>query len=151
MARILAFDVNETLLDLKALDPHFERIFGERSVRGLWFGQFIQSALMSIVLESYTPFGQIGMAALEMIAARRGVNLMPEDKQAIAQTLSSLPPHPEVRENLQRLHEAGLRLAALTNSTAQVAEAQLTHAGLRDLLKNGSNTPQLAAIRMEVP
>jgi len=163
MARILAFDVNETLLDLKALDPHFERIFGERSVRGLWFGQFIQSALMSIVLESYTPFGQIGMAALEMIAARRGVNLMPEDKQAIAQTLSSLPPHPEVRENLQRLHDAGLRLAALTNSTAQVAEAQLTHAGLRDLfeqvlsadevkrLKPASEPYHMAAEKMGVP
>jgi 2-haloacid dehalogenase len=85
-AHILAFDVNETLLDLKALDPHFERIFGDRSVRGLWFGQFIQSALVSIVTNTYTPFGQIGGAALDMIAERRGVALKPEDKQAIVQT-----------------------------------------------------------------
>ena len=31
---------------------------------------------------------------------------------------------------LTRLRQAGLRLVALTNSTAQVAEAQLAHAGL---------------------
>jgi hypothetical protein len=27
MPRVIAFDVNETLLDLKALDVHFERVF----------------------------------------------------------------------------------------------------------------------------
>jgi 2-haloacid dehalogenase len=30
------------------------------------------------------------------------------------------------------MRDAGLRLATLTNSTVQAAEAQLTHAGLRD-------------------
>ncbi len=135
MARILAFDVNETLLDLKALDPHFERIFGDGSVRALWFNQFIQSALVTIVTDTYTPFGQIGMAALDMMAARRGITLKEEDKQDIAQTLSNLPPHAEVRANLQRLKDAGIRLTALTNSTLQVAETQLTHAGLRDLFE----------------
>lgn len=33
MARVLVFDVNETLLDLKALDSHFEHIFGDGTVR----------------------------------------------------------------------------------------------------------------------
>ncbi|MDZ4767609.1 MAG: haloacid dehalogenase type II [Chloroflexota bacterium] len=135
MERVLAFDVNETLLDLKALDPHFERIFGDKAVRVAWFGQFIQSALVATVTDAYTPFGQIGMAALEMTAARRGISLDPADKQMIGQTLSSLPPHPEVRAHLQRLHDAGFRIAALTNSTVAVAEAQLTHAGLRDLFE----------------
>ncbi|MDX2137123.1 MAG: haloacid dehalogenase type II [Chloroflexota bacterium] len=135
MPRILAFDVNETLLDLKALDPHFERIFGDGGVRKLWFAQFIQSAFVSVITDAYTPFGQVGMAALDMVAARQGVTVAPEDKQAIGRTLSSLPPHPDVRANLERLHSAGLRLAALTNSTLQVAEAQLTNAGLRDLFE----------------
>ncbi len=33
MATVCVFDVNETLLDLAALDPNFERIFGDASVR----------------------------------------------------------------------------------------------------------------------
>jgi len=135
MARVLVFDVNETLLDLKALDPHFERIFGDGTVRGLWFSQFIQSALVTIVTDAYTPFGQIGMAALDMVAARRNIIVQAEDKQVIAQTLSNLPPHAEVAVSLQRLKDAGMRLAALTNSTLQVAETQLTNAGLRELFE----------------
>lgn len=118
MARVLVFDVNETLLDLKALDPHFERIFGDGTVRGLWFSQFTQSALVTIVTDAYTPFGQIGMATLEMVAVRRNIILQAEDKQGIAQTLSNLPPHGEVAESLERLKNAGMRLAALTISYA---------------------------------
>ena len=38
-------------------------------------------------------------------------------------------------EGLHRLREAGFRMAALTNSTGQVAEAQLQHAGLRDFFE----------------
>jgi phosphoglycolate phosphatase-like HAD superfamily hydrolase len=45
---------------------------------------------------------------------------------------ATLPAHPEVAESLARLRSAGLRLAALTNSTISVATDQLTHAGLAD-------------------
>lgn len=133
MGRIIVFDVNETLLDLKGLDAHFERIFGDAAARGQWFGQFIQSALVATVTDAYAPFGQIGMNALDMVAARRGVTLTAEDKSAIGGALSSLPPHPEVPDALLRLYDAGFTLAALTNSTLNVAEAQLTNAGLRPL------------------
>jgi 2-haloacid dehalogenase len=135
MPRVIVFDVNETLLDLKSLDPHFQRIFGDAAARGQWFAQFIQNAFLSTITNTYAPFGQIGMAALEMVAARRGVELKAEDKQLIGQTISRLPPHPEVRESLEKLKAAGLRLATLTNSTQQVAEAQMNNAGLRDLFE----------------
>ena len=34
---VLAFDVNETLLDLRALDAPFTSVFGEASLRPVWF------------------------------------------------------------------------------------------------------------------
>jgi len=33
MARVIAFDVNETLLDLSALDEPFEALLGSRALR----------------------------------------------------------------------------------------------------------------------
>ena len=69
---------------------------------------------------------------MEMVAERQGVNLSDEDKQQILSGMQELPPHPEVEENLYRLREAGIRLAALTNSTQQVADAQIDNSGLRD-------------------
>ncbi len=131
MARVCVFDVNETLLDLGALDPHFERIFGDASVRQAWFGQFLASWLTLTVIGDYWAFGTIGGTALEMVAKRQGVNLSDEDKQQILSGMQELPPHPEVDESLSRLREAGIRLAALTNSTQQVADAQIKNAGLQ--------------------
>lgn len=131
MPRACVFDVNETLLDLRALDPHFERAFGETQARQEWFQQLLQSAMVATLTGAYTDFGAIGQSALEMIAARRGRRLSPEDRQSILGAMRQLPAHPDAKEALQRLQGAGLRLAALTNSTADVAEAQLGHAGLR--------------------
>ena len=132
MARVCVFDVNETMLDLGALDPAFERVFGDAAVRLPWFQQLLQSAMVATITNTYSDFGTIGGAALQMTATRRNTQLSDDDRQMILGGMRQLPPYPEVRKSLERLRAAGLRLAALTNSTAQVAEAQLGHAGLRD-------------------
>jgi 2-haloacid dehalogenase len=135
MRRMQVFDVNETLLDLAAMDPHFQRIFGDAGVRVTWFTQMIQSALVATVTGVYHQFGAHAMAALAMTAEQAGVNLADDDRKAIAAQLRQLPAHPDVAGALGRLRDAGLRLAALTNSTEEVARAQLEHAGLIDLFE----------------
>jgi 2-haloacid dehalogenase len=132
MRRVQVFDVNETLLDLAAMDPHFQRIFGDANVRVAWFTQMIQSALVATVTGAYSQFGAHAMAALQMTAEQAGAQLTDDDKEAVAAQIRQLPAHPEVAGALGRLGDAGLRLAALTNSTEQVARAQLAHAGLLD-------------------
>jgi 2-haloacid dehalogenase len=133
--RVCVFDVNETLLDLAALDPRFEEVFGEASVRQAWFQQMLQSAMVSIITDSYSDFGTIGRAALKMVAARRGVEL-PDDRAGwILAGMKELPAHPEVAEALRKLSHAGFRLATLTNSKLEVATAQLEHAGLAPLFE----------------
>jgi 2-haloacid dehalogenase len=132
MARVCVFDVNETLLDLGALDPHFERAFGDAGVRRSWFLQVLQSAFVATITDTYSGFGAVGAAALDMTAEREGVRLSEEDRQSILGGMRELPPHPEVPAALDLLRDAGLRLAALTNNTAEVAEAQLQNAGLSD-------------------
>jgi len=132
MPRVIVFDVNETLLDLRALDPHFQHVFGDAAIRQQWFGQVLQSALVATVTNNYVDFGTIGAHALDMTAARRGVTLSAENRTQILGGMRTLPPHPEVLESLTRLRDAGLRLATLTNSALEVAKAQLTNAGLFD-------------------
>jgi 2-haloacid dehalogenase len=100
-----------------------------------WFSQMISSALVATVTGAYHPFGDHAMAALEMTAEQAGVQLADDDKQAVAAQLRHLPPHPEAAGALDRLRDAGLRLASLTNSTEEVARDQLEHAGLLDLFE----------------
>ncbi|CAN5872664.1 hypothetical protein BH23ACT11_BH23ACT11_30910 [soil metagenome] len=125
MPRVCLFDVNETLLDLQAMDPHFERVFGDAAVRQEWFGQMIQSALVSTITGAYSDFGTIGGAALQITAERHGVEVSDEERNNILTTVPQLPPHPEVREALGKLRDAGFRLATLTNSTQRVADQQM--------------------------
>lgn len=135
MKRVLVFDVNETLLDVGALDPVFIGIFGDATARRDWFGQMLQSAFVSTITHTYRDFGSLGIAALAMVAVRRGVTLGDDDRIALRDGMRQLPPHPEVREALERLRDGRFRLATLTNSTAEVAELQLANAGLRDLFE----------------
>jgi len=130
MPRICVFDVNETLLDLRALDAQFVRVFGDAGVRQAWFTQMLQNAFVATITGPYRDFGQLGAAALDMVAARRSVTITQEEKNAILGEMRRLPPHPETQDALARLRQAGLRLVTLTNSTAQVAEAQMANAGL---------------------
>lgn len=133
--RVAVFDVNETLLDLRALDPHFERIFGDAAIRRRWFGQLLQLSLTVTILDDYSDFAALGRAALEMVARERGQTISDEQKTEIATALRSLPLHPDVNDSLTRLRDAGFRMATLTNSPQAVVEAQLHYAGIYDLFE----------------
>ena len=82
----------ETLLDLRALDPVFEPVFGDRAVRQLWFQQMLQLVSVSIATNACRDFGQIGRAALDMTAQRRRLELSPDEQQRILGAVRELPP-----------------------------------------------------------
>jgi 2-haloacid dehalogenase len=130
MSRIYVFDVNETLLDLSPLDPLFAETFGDAAMRREWFSQMLQLAFVSTITDEYRDFSTLGTAALDMLAARRGISLKRERRTTLLGGLRQLPPHPEVPSSLKRLRDAGLRLVSLTNSTLTVSQTQLAHAGL---------------------
>jgi 2-haloacid dehalogenase len=130
--RVIAFDVNETLLDLRALDPVFEELFGDASLRAQWFAQMLQVAFVGAITDRYVDFAASQRAALDMVAQRRGRSLPAGAADRVAATMRALPAHPDVADALTRLRAGGHQLAALSNSPADVERAQLEHAGLTD-------------------
>jgi 2-haloacid dehalogenase len=147
MRTILAFDVNETLLDLRALDPHFQRLFGDAALRPPWFAQMLQLAFVGTITGQYVDFTTAQHAALQMLAVRRGLALDQGDAEMIVGAMSKLPAYPEVKAALTDLTGAGYRLAALTNSVKNVAEAQLTNAGLRECLEQVLSADQVKRLK----
>jgi 2-haloacid dehalogenase len=130
MASVIAFDVNETLLDLAALDAPFEERLGDAALRPQWFAQMLQLAFVGGLTGQYVDFTAAQRAALVMVGEREGVPLSADDIDGLVALMSSLPPHPEVPGALASLALTGLYLVALTNSVQAVAEAQLASAGL---------------------
>jgi 2-haloacid dehalogenase len=143
---VLAFDVNETLLDLRALDAPFVAAFGDASLRPQWFAQMLQVAFVGGLTGAYVDFTTAQRSALAMLAARQKVALTTEQTDAIVNGMRALPPHPEVRDAMVRLRER-FRLVALTNSPTDVAEAQMRNSGLRDLLEAVYSADEVRALK----
>ncbi len=122
-------------MDLKALDPAFENHFGPGNFRKQWFNELLKLAFVSTIIGNYSDFGIIGDAALKVLEERYGKPCAEEQRKNILSIMRKLPPHADVSEGLETLKKEGHRLVALTNSIASTAEAQLTHAGIRDLFQ----------------
>ncbi|PZS33173.1 MAG: haloacid dehalogenase type II [Pseudonocardiales bacterium] len=132
MTTVVAFDVNETLLDLTALDAGFEERLGSAGLRGQWFAQMLQLSFVGGLTGEYVDFSTAQTAALLMLAERHGRTVTSEQALQIVGRMSTLPPHREVAGALRKLRGSSLKTVALTNSVQAVAEAQLTNAGIRE-------------------
>lgn len=147
MASVIAFDVNETLLDMSALDRGFEQAFGDRRSRQQWFGMVLQLALTGGVTGEFVDFAGAQRAALQMLAAQRGRTLDAPGSASLLAGMNTLPAHAEVPEALERLRRSPLRLVALTQSDTGTADAQLRHANLRHVFDSVVGASDLGALK----
>ncbi|QEH35504.1 (S)-2-haloacid dehalogenase 4A [Aquisphaera giovannonii] len=128
---VVVFDVNETLLDVEALGPLFEGVFGDRRVLREWFGQLVLYSMTATLSGLYEDFFSLGRGVFEMLGAAQGVAVEAADVEALREGLLSMPAHPDVEEGLGVLKRAGFRLVTLTNSPPNPrGESPLEHAGL---------------------
>jgi 2-haloacid dehalogenase len=88
----------------------------------------------------YRPFTDLLRAA---VARRR----TPDEGEAAMAAAARMPAYPEVPAALDRLAGAGLRLAVLTNSPTERAEAGLRHAGLRERFEQVIGTDQVGVFK----
>ncbi|MAM00192.1 MAG: haloacid dehalogenase type II [Alteromonadaceae bacterium] len=130
MTKHLVFDVNETLLDVSALDPLFERLFGNSATRQEWFLTLQENWLTATIVDDYRPFGELAKSALAMVGRRRNIKVTSADEQSLINGIMTLPAHEDVAEALELLSSKGFTLAALTNSTLTAARKQLASAQL---------------------
>ncbi len=132
---LIVFDVNETLLDLRALEPIFERIFRDKSAMRFWFANLILYSAALTVAGRYVPFTDIGAAVMKMLADTHGIKIGEADKAELTERFATMPPHGEVPAALRKLREAGFRLFTLTDNLLEVQTRQLEQGGIVDLFE----------------
>jgi 2-haloacid dehalogenase len=132
---LIVFDVNETLLDLRTMEPTFERIFGDKGAMRLWFADLILYSAALTVAGCYIPFTDIGSAVMKMLADAQGIKIGDADKKELTDKFSTMPPYPEVPAALRKLRNAGFRLFTLTDNLLEVQTRQLEHGGIVDLFE----------------
>ena len=136
MTRVIAFDVNETLLDLRPLDD----LLGGPDGRAQWFSLMLQLAFVGGLTDRYVDFSTAQRAALAILGH--------SDPDAVLEQMRRLPPHPDAAPALDRLRNApALTVCALTNSTLEVARAQLENAGLADRFDDILSADEVQALK----
>lgn len=76
------------------------------------------------------PYRQVLAESLARIAHREGLELQDDDREALAASLPSWPPFPEVPATLRALRERGWRLAVLSNTDHDLLDASLEAIGV---------------------
>lgn len=144
--RWVCFDVNGTLLDPGSL----ARAWGPLgpAVEPLVFGA-LQDAVHASQVDTITGRFRALKDLLRMSLERRArlAGLDPAPAAEAVALLGEMAPYPEAAPALGALREAGLRLAAVTNSTAAGAEVGLGHAGLLDLLDEVVSVEELGRFK----
>jgi 2-haloacid dehalogenase len=128
---VLVFDVNETLIDIEALAPVFERIFGDPGALREWFGQLVLYSMTATMSGHYADYFTVGQGVLQMLATIHHADITDDDVHDIRQAMLTMPAHPDVADSLTLLRDNGFRLVTLTNSPPNPdGPSPLEHAGL---------------------
>jgi 2-haloacid dehalogenase len=128
---VLVFDVNETLIDIDSLAPHFDRTFGRPGVHREWFNQLVMYSMAITLSGAYTDFFALGQATLRMLADIHRVDVSDHDLHQLRADMLTMPAHPDVTDGLGALANHGYRLVTLTNSPPnREGPTPLEHAGL---------------------
>lgn len=128
--RAVAFDVVETLFSLGPMRERLRRMGLADYALELWFARLLRNAFALDASGTFTSFGQIARASLEGMLAENGLGM---DAGMIDQALGGfgeLPAHPDVAPAFELLREAGVRIVALTNGSADNTRQLLEPAGL---------------------
>mgnify|MGYP005847572667 CR=1 FL=1 len=126
----MIFDVNENLLDLTPMRIRINQLLGSTEAFDQWFPKLIQFSMVETLSGSYSDFGQIGAATLEMTAQSFKKSISKKDIKSTLAIITQLDPHPEVLESLKVLKKDGFRLVALTNGGKVTLQKQMKYSGL---------------------
>ena len=134
---LVLFDVNETLSDLQPLRSRFEETGAPGDLLELWFAGTLRDGFALTAAGAHADFRTVAVAVLRGLLGQ--IETLRRDPGEAAEHIVSgfgeLDVHPDVEEGMRKLADAGVRLATLTNGSAEVAETLLERAGLTDLVE----------------
>ena len=134
MATTLAFDVYGTLIDthgvIDALKPHVGHRASDFS--RAWRDKQLEYSFRRGLMQHYEPFAVCTSQALDLTCSQFGLHMNPENRKELLDAYRTLPAFKDAREGLAQTREAGFRLFAFSNGSAEAVEALLAQAGLRD-------------------
>jgi 2-haloacid dehalogenase len=127
---VVAFDVNETLLDLAPVRSTLVELGRPADLLPPVFTRTLLTGAACTVAGTWCRFREAFDAALAQVT-----DLSARDRARVADAFLEMAPHPDVGPALRRLTEAGVRVVTLTHGSPGVAEAGLERGGIAPLVE----------------
>jgi 2-haloacid dehalogenase len=127
---VVAFDVNETLLDLAPVGAALVEAGQPAHLLTTVFGRTLLTGFAAAAVGGWCAFRDAFDAALAQTT-----DLAPVERAQVADAFRELAPHPDVEPALRQLAEAGVRAVTLSHGSPGVAEAGLERGGIAPLVE----------------
>jgi 2-haloacid dehalogenase len=133
--KVVAFDIIGTVFDLEPLRPRLEGLGLPETALELLYATSLRDAMALACADRFVPFKGVMKGALWQILAEKGLSATDEEMDEALSLMRSLPPHPDAREAFGLLHQAGVRVFALSNGANSATRSLLEKAGMVDLVE----------------
>lgn len=137
---VVAFDVNETLLDLAPVRAALVEAGEPEFLLGTVFARTLLTGMAASLAGSWCRFRDAFDAALAQES-----DLPADARAAVADAFGELAPHSDVEPALRRLVQAGVRVVTLTHGSPGVAEAGLARGGITPLVEQTLSSETIRA------
>ena len=137
---VVAFDVNETLLDLAPVRAALVEAGEPESLLRTVFARTLLTGIAATATGTWCRFREAFDAALAQETELTG-----DRRSRIADAFGELAPHPDVEPALRTLTEAGVRVVTLTHGSPGVAEAGLARGGVSSLVERSLSSEVIRA------
>ncbi len=133
--RTLAFDVYGTLIDTHGVIVALEKLVGGRAAvfSQLWREKQLEYSFRRGLMKNYETFAVCTRDALDFTCGSFNTPFSQHEKNNLLEMYRVLPAFDDVKGGLPRSKEAGFRLFAFSNGSADAIEMLLINAGIRDL------------------
>jgi 2-haloacid dehalogenase len=136
VTELVLVDVNETLIDLEPLRERFEQVGVPGHRLETWFAATLRDGIALAAAGSSAPFRAVAHGVLRGMLAEHGAD-------HVLAGMAELPLQPDVTAGLRALRDAGLRVATLTNGSAETAAGALERAGVGELVEHNLSVDDL--------
>ena len=134
METTLAFDVYGTLIDTQGAVAALKEHVGEKATEfsRSWREKVLEYSFRRGLMQNYEDFATCTAQALDFTCANYKTPLSRQSRDGLLAEYRRLPAFADVAEGLDRAKQAGFRMYAFSNGSADAVESLLSHAGIRD-------------------
>jgi 2-haloacid dehalogenase len=137
---VVAFDVNETLLDLAPVRAALVEAGRPPELLATVFARTLLTGFAATAVGDWCRFRDAFDAALAQVSDLDG-----PVRSRVADAFGELSPHPDVEPALRRLTSAGVRVITLSHGSPGVAEAAIERGGIAPLVERSLTSEQIRA------